>query len=43
MALALMGLGRIEEAIETSRKAIMIDRGSTVATFQFGMHAAYAR
>ena len=36
MSLALAGLGRLEEAIDACRKAIFIEPGSPVATFNMG-------
>ena len=36
MSLALMGLDRIEEAIEACRKALFIEAGSPVASFNLG-------
>src|SRR4029077_15048125 len=36
MTLALMGLDRLDDAIEASRKALFIEAGSAVATFNLG-------
>ena len=36
MSLALVELGRIEEAIETCKKAIFIEPGSPTANFNMG-------